>query len=76
MGVAWFLTPEAFSREAVVVHGKDRTPQCCTRSTAQVVVWRVGGQKVQEKREQGGSECAARGVVAVGQGKDLPEVPV
>ena len=49
-----------------MVHGKDRTLQCCTGSMAQVVVWRMGGQKVQEKGEQGESESAAREVVAVG----------
>ena len=43
---------------------------------AQVVVWRRGGQKVQEKGKQGESENATREVVAVGQGRDVPAVPV
>ena len=76
MGVAKFLSPEAFCREAVAVHGKDRTLQCYTGSKVQVVVWRVGGRKVQEKKEQGENESAAREVVVVGRGRDVPEVPV
>ena len=58
------------------MHGKDRTPQFCTQSTAQAVVWRVGVQKVWERRERDGNECAAQWVVAAGQGGELPGVPV
>ena len=72
VGVAKFLSPEASCGEAVVVHGKDRTLQCYTGSKVQVVVWGVGGRKVQEKE----NESAAREVVVVGRGRDVPEVPV
>ena len=59
-----------------MVHGKSRTPQCCAQSTAQAVVWKVGVQKVWEKREQDGNECAARWVVAVRQEGELHGVLV
>ena len=59
-----------------MVPGKDRTLQCYTGSTAQAVVWRKGGQMVQEKGEQAENENAAKEVVAVGQEQDAPEVPV